>query len=164
MGIEWRVVLAVETKFKLKIAHRNMVLGRKSQEDLMFKPSPPSVDQILDDLKAAESDYPVFSLNPNVLSDSSEANQLTDAEKNYKEVIAFVSQEKRISNLQGKIAKDFDILTGSQNELEAVLKEVADQFELTKEVRAKIPNQIVKAGENRSENSEVNSDISEDLC
>merc|ERR1719312_518393 len=146
------------------IAHRNMVFGRKSQEDLMVKPSPPSVDQILDDLKAAESDDPVFSLNPNVLSDSSEANRISDAEKNYEEVIAFVSPEKRISNLQGKIAKDFDILTGSQNELEAVLKEVADQFELTKEVRAKIPSQIVKSGENKSENSEVNSDISEDLC
>ena len=141
-----------------------MVFGRKSQEDVLVKPSPPSVDQILDDLKVAESDDPVFSLNPNVLNDNSEETQLSDAEKNYKEVIAFVAQEKKISQLQGKISKGFDTLTGSHKEVEAVSKEVADQLEFIKEKRAKIPSQ--KVGDKEISDSEkVKADSSdEDLC
>ena len=77
-----------------------MVFGRKAVEESLVKPSPPSVDQILEDLKRADPGDPVFSLNPNTVTDVADEDTETDAEKNYKDVLAYVAEEKKITKLQ----------------------------------------------------------------
>ena len=114
-----------------------MVFGRKTTEDTLVKPTPPNVDKILEDLKRAEPEDPVFTLSPSVLAEVEEKAE-TDADKNYSDVIAYVAKEKQITSLQEKIFSGFDILQNSQKELEAVSNEVAEQLDNIKKERRKI--------------------------
>ena len=115
-----------------------MVFGRKAVEDTSVKPTPPTVDQILEDLKRAEPEDPVLTFSPSVLIDSEDKAE-TDADKNYSDVIAYVAQEKQINKLQGKLFSGFDILRNSHKDLETVSKEVCEQLENIKKERQKIP-------------------------
>ena len=114
-----------------------MVFGRKSAEDTLVKPTPPNVDKILEDLKRAEPEDPVFTLSPSVLAEVEEKAE-TDADKNYSDVIAYVAKEKQITSLQEKISSGFDILQSSQKDFESVSNEVAEQLEQIKKERQKI--------------------------
>ena len=135
-----------------------MVFGRKATEDTLVKPCPPSVDQILEDLKSAEPEDPVFTLNPSLLTEVS-LNTETDADRNYSDVIAYVAKEKQINNLQEKLFSGFDILQKTQKELETASNEVAEQLDNIKKERLKINVRIdFNTEESLAEES------SEDLC
>ena len=135
-----------------------MVFGRKATEDTLVKPCPPNVDQILEDLKSAEPEDPVFTLNPSLLTEVS-LNTETDADRNYSDVIAYVAKEKQINNLQEKLFSGFDILQKTQKELETASNEVAEQLDNIKKERLKINVRI----DSNTEESLVE-DSSEDLC
>ena len=137
-----------------------MVFGRKSAEDTLVKPTPPNVDKILEDLKRAEPEDPVFTLSPSVLAEVEEKTE-TDADKNYSDVIAYVAKEKQITGLQEKISSGFDILQSSQKDFESVSNEVAEQLENIKKERQKINTKSNPKPESRPV-GEVGSD--EDLC
>ena len=112
-----------------------MVFSRKVDDNLV-KPSPPNVEQILEDLKSADPEDPVFTLNPDILNQAESSE--SDSDKNYKSVLAYVAQEKKITKLQDKISQDFDTLVGAQKELESVSTEVASQLDNIKKERASI--------------------------
>ena len=135
-----------------------MVFGRKATEDTLVKPCPPNVDQILEDLKSAEPEDPVFTLNPSLLTEVS-FNTETDADRNYSDVIAYVAKEKQINNLQEKLFSGFDILQNTQKDLETASNEVAEQLDNIKKERLKINVRI----DSNTEESLVE-DSSEDLC
>jgi len=135
-----------------------MVFGRKATEDTLVKPCPPNVDQILEDLKSAEPEDPVFTLNPSLLTEVS-LNTETDADRNYSDVIAYVAKEKQINNLQEKLFSGFDILQNTQKELETASNEVAEQLDNIKKERLKINVRI----DSNTEES-LAEDSSEDLC
>ena len=135
-----------------------MVFGRKATEDTLVKPCPPNVDQILEDLKSAEPEDPVFTLNPSLLTEVS-LNTETDADRNYSDVIAYVAKEKQINNLQEKLFSGFDILQKTQKELETASNEVAEQLDNIKKERLKINVRI----DSNTEES-LAEDSSEDLC
>ena len=135
-----------------------MVFGRKATEDTLVKPCPPNVDQILEDLKSAEPEDPVFTLNPSLLTEVS-FNTETDADRNYSDVIAYVAKEKQINNLQEKLFSGFDILQKTQKELETASNEVAEQLDNIKKERLKINVRI----DSNTEES-LAEDSSEDLC
>ena len=134
-----------------------MVFGRKATEDTLVKPTPPNVEKILEDLKKAESEDPVFTLSPSVLSQVEDKVE-TDADKNYSDVIAYVAKEKQINHLQKKIFSGFETLQNSQKELETVSNEVAEQLGNIKKERQKI--NVVS--DPKLEVAEASSD--EDLC
>ena len=134
-----------------------MVFGRKATEDTLVKPTPPNVEKILEDLKKAESEDPVFTLSPSVLSQVEDKPE-TDADKNYSDVIAYVAKEKQINHLQKKIFSGFETLQNSQKELETVSNEVAEQLGNIKKERQKIN----VASDPKLEVAEASSD--EDLC
>ena len=135
-----------------------MVFGRKATEDTLVKPCPPNVDQILEDLKSAEPEDPVFTLNPSLLTEVS-FNTETDADRNYSDVITYVAKEKQINNLQEKLFSGFDILQKTQKELETASNEVAEQLDNIKKERLKINVRI----DSNTEES-LAEDSSEDLC
>ena len=135
-----------------------MVFGRKATEDTLVKPCPPNVDQILEDLKSAEPEDPVFTLNPSLLTEVS-LNTETDADRNYSDVIAYVAKEKQINNLQEKLFSGFDILQNTQKELETASNEVAEQLDNIKKERLKINVRV----DSKTEESPAE-DSSEDLC
>ena len=134
-----------------------MVFGRKATEDTLVKPTPPNVEKILEDLKKAESEDPVFTLSPSVLSQVEDKVE-TDADKNYSDVIAYVAKEKQINHLQKKIFSGFETLQNSQKELETVSNEVAEQLGNIKKERQKVN----VASDPKLEVAEASSD--EDLC
>ena len=142
-----------------------MVFGRKqTATEAVIKPSPPSIDQILEDLKKAESDDPVFRLNPSKLVETEAVNP--EAERNYREVTEYTGRERQISQLQEKIVEGFDTLVSSQKELESLSSSVADQLEIIKKERSKIDLKTAEAtagvGESGDKASEEES--GEDLC
>ena len=136
-----------------------MVFGRKATEDTLVKPTPPNVDKILEDLKRAEPEDPVFTLSPSVLSEVEDKAE-SDADKNYSDVITYVAKEKQINNLQEKIFSGFDTLQNSQKELESVSNEVAEQLGNIKKERQKIT--VTSDPKPEVCPAEANSD--EDLC
>ena len=136
-----------------------MVFGRKATEDTLVKPSSPNVDKILEDLKRAEPEDPVFTLSPSVLSEVEDKAE-TDADKNYSDVITYVAKEKQINNLQEKIFSGFETLQNSQKELETVSNEVAEQLGNIKKERQKIT--VTSDPKPEICLAEANSD--EDLC
>ena len=146
-----------------------MVFGRKALEDTLVKPSPPTVDQILEDLKCADPEDPVYTLDPNNLTEAATEETESDAEKNYSDVIAYVAKEKGLNNLQEKIFADFDTLLNSQKELQTVSGQVAEQLENIKKKRREVSQKVtqdinkVKATSAPLQVSSLSSS-SEDLC
>merc|ERR1712126_547039 len=138
-------------------------------EESLVKPSPPSVDQILEDLKKADPEDPVFSLNPNTVTDVADEDTETDAERNYKDVLAYVAEEKKITKLQGKIFEDFETLLSSQKDFEKVSSEVADKLDNLKKERQKIsssnagPDPLTTESRGKL-NSNIEDSDEEDLC
>ena len=144
-----------------------MVFGRKvTAEEACLKPSPPSVDQILEDLKAADPDDPVFRLNPSKLAeDNEDSDETKDYEKNFRDVTEYVSQEKIIIQLQDRIQQGFDNLVSSQQELESVSASVASQLETIKKERSKIDlGERQESGDKKKESSVKDCSDEEDLC
>ena len=144
-----------------------MVFGRKvTSEESCPKPSPPSVDQILEDLKAADPDDPVFRLNPSKLAeeDSGESENL-DYEQNFRDVSEYVSKEKIIVQLQDRIQQGFENLVSSQQELESVSASVASQLETIKKERSKVDlGSRPDTGKKEEETSAKDCSDGEDLC
>ena len=132
-----------------------MVFGYKPSEDTLQKPTPPNIDQILEDLQSADCQDPIFTLNPGqVLKEDSG----TGPSKIYEEVTAYVSKEKEISLLQEKITSGFESLVSSQGKLKEASAEIDHKLTKIKETR----KQISVAP--RQEDSQTEESAEEDLC
>jgi len=81
----------------------------------------------LRDLQTAEPDDPVYTLNPTLTRDIIEEDPESEVNKNYSDVIGYVSKEKKLKQLQEKVNSGFDSLVSSQKELEKVTSEVQSQ-------------------------------------
>ena len=112
-----------------------MVFGSKPSEDILQKPAPPNIDQILEDLNNADRQDPIFTLNPEEVfkEDSS-----SEASKVYEEVTAFVSKEKQISLLQEKITAGFELVVSSQGQLKEASVEIDQKLSKIKSSRKEI--------------------------
>ena len=140
-----------------------MVFGRKSE---LVKPSPPSVEQILEDLQTAESDDPVYTVSTNVARDIIEEDPDSDVNKNYLSVIDYLSNQKKLKQLEVKVNTGFESLESSQRDLEKLTSEVEELLRNIKETRNKVAEEIPKGKscaatatvEEKAEESE------EDLC
>ena len=140
-----------------------MVFGRKAAP---AKPSPPTIDQILEDLKSAEPDDPVYTLNPTLTSDIIEEDPESEPNKNYSDVIGYVAKVKKLNNLQEKVTSGFDSLVSSKKELEKVTSEVEGQLNSIKEARNKLGIEIIPGivSEKSVIGSKVEEESEEDLC
>ena len=132
-----------------------MVFGYKPSEDTLQKPAPPNIEQILEDLQNADSQDPIFTLNPTeVLKEDS----TSEASNIYEEVTAYVSKEKEIALLQGKITTGFESLVSSQGKLKKASAEIDHKLTRLKEDRKKI------SVAPRQENPQTEESSEEDLC
>jgi len=140
-----------------------MVFGRKAE---LVKPSPPTVEQILEDLQTAESDDPVYTVSTNIARDIIEEDPESDVNKNYLSVIDYSNNQKKLKQLEVKVNTGFEALESSQRDLEKLTSEVEEQLSNIKETRNKVAEDIPKdkssvvavTVEEKAEESE------EDLC
>ena len=132
-----------------------MVFGYKPSEDILQKPAPPNIDQILEDLKNADRQDPIFTLNPGEVfkEDSS-----SEASKVYEEVTAYVSKEKQISLLQENITAGFESLVTSQGKLKEASAEIDQKLSKIKSSRKEI------SVTPKREDPETEESAEEDLC
>jgi len=141
-----------------------MVFGRKTEP---IKPAPPTVDKILEDLQSAEPDDPVYTFNTTLTRDIIEEDPDSEVNKNYAAVVDYVSKQKKLKQLEGKVNSGFETLVSSQKELEKLTSEVECQLGDIKEARDKLvetelpsdkTSRVTVTVEERAEESE------EDLC
>ena len=140
-----------------------MVFGRKAE---LVKPSPPTVEQILEDLQTAEWDDPVYTVSTNIARDIIEEDPESDVNKNYLSVIDYSNNQKKLKQLEVKVNTGFEALESSQRDLEKLTSEVEEQLSNIKETRNKVAEDIPKdkssvvavTVEEKAEESE------EDLC
>ena len=140
-----------------------MVFGRKETPQ---KPSPPSVDQILEDLQAADADDPIYTLNPTLNREVIEADPDSDVNRNYCDVLEFVSKEKRLKQLKESINFGFDQLVSSQKVLTESTTEVENQLKNIKVKRSEIGKDLVKniSKEDKVTLEEKIQEFEDDLC
>jgi len=140
-----------------------MVFGRKETTQ---KPSPPSVDQILEDLQAADADDPIYTLNPTLNREVIEADPDSDVNRNYCDVLEFVSKEKRLKQLKESINFGFDQLVSSQKVLTESTTEVENQLKNIKVKRSEIGKDLVKniSKEDKVTLEEKIQEFEDDLC
>jgi len=124
-----------------------MVFGRKKSL-VPTRPVPPNIDQILEDLKSAGPEDPVFLLNPGLteelLEDAPETadkqgdvteEDLADPNFLYHKVIEYVSAGGKVEELSQRIICGFDTLLASKRELEELTEQVKCQVEEAKRRR-----------------------------
>jgi len=140
-----------------------MVFGRKETTQ---KPSPPSVDQILEDLQAADADDPIYTLNPTLNREVIEADPDSDVNRNYCDVLEFVSKEKRLKQLKESINFGFDQLVSSQKVLTQSTTEVENQLKTIKVKRSEIGKDLDKSisKEDKVTLEEKIQEFEDDLC
>lgn len=102
-----------------------MVFGRKVAEPV--RPSPPTVDQILEDLKSADPLDPVYTLSKQLLggliNEDSEGDDLSNPNVLYRKVSEYVASADKLDELSTTISQGTDSLTQSHqvdNRLEVV--------------------------------------------
>merc|ERR1712228_531674 len=139
------------------------VFGRKETPQ---KPSPPSVDQILEDLQAADPDDPIYTLNPTLNREVIEADPDSDVNRNYCDVLEFVSKEKRLKQLKENINFGFDQLVSSQKVLTESTTEVENQLKNIKVKRGEIGNDLDESisKEDKVTLEEKIQEFEDDLC
>jgi len=125
-----------------------MVFGRK-KSIVPTRPVPPNIDQILEDLKSAGAEDPVFLLNPGLteelLENSPEKtikeggvvteDDLGDPNFLYHKVIEYISGGGKVEQLSQRITSGFDTLLASKRELENLTEQVKCQVEEAKRRR-----------------------------
>jgi len=124
-----------------------MVFGRKKSL-VPTRPVPPNIDQILEDLKSAGPEDPVFLLNPGLteelLEDAPQTadkqgdvteEDLADPNFLYHKVIEYVSAGGKVEELSQRIICGFDTLLASKRELEELTEQVKCQVEEAKRRR-----------------------------
>lgn len=134
-----------------------MVFGRKSAP---VKPSPPTVEEILEDLAAARPEDPVYTLNPSVTRDIVEEDSESEVNQNFAKVLDYISKEKKLEKLREKVGKGFENLVSSQNELDQLTSEVQSQLENIKFARKRL--EVKRTEHNLPTASEEDAD--HDLC
>ena len=138
-----------------------MVFGRKKAAvETIEKPQPPNVEEILEDLREAGAEDPVFTLNPSLQSENSESDIEKEVKQNYSDVTEYLNKEKKIIELRKKISTGFITLEASQKDLEKISVEVATSLENIRQDREKSQESEVAIPTNESAESESE----EDLC
>ena len=145
----------VEGLLLLQISDQTMVFGHKQSEDTLQKPALPNISQVIEDLRNADPQDPIFTLNPGELL---KEESTSEASKIYEEVTAYVSKEKQIADLQEKITSGFDCLVTAQGKLKQASAEVEQKLSKIKEDR-KLISVAPRTEESQSEQSSE-----EDLC
>ena len=138
-----------------------MVFGRKSE---LIKPSPPTVDKILEDLQIAESDDPVYTASTSIARDIIEEDPDSDVNKNYLSVIDYLTNQKKLRQLEVKVITGFESLESSQKDLEKLTSEVEEQLGNIKETRNKVAEEIPKDKSSTVTVEEKAEESEDDLC
>lgn len=124
-----------------------MVFGRKKSLG-PSRPVPPSVDQILDDLRSTTQSDPVFQLNPGLTEELVETapelllgdrevtrEDLEDPNILYQKVVEYVAAGTKVEQLSQRITSGLDTLLKSQSELEGLTEKVKGQLVETRNKR-----------------------------
>ena len=119
--------------------------------------------QNVEDLKSAEPDDPVYTLNPTRTRDIIEEDPESKVNKNYSDVIGYVAKEKEIKQLEVKVNSGFETLVSSLKELEKVTSEVQSQLSNIKEARNKLGVEVPTDNTSQVEHR-VEEESEEDLC
>ena len=140
-----------------------MVFGRKKAAvETREKPQPPNVEEILEDLREAGAEDPVFALNPSLQSENSESDIEKEVKQNYSDVTEYLNKEKKILELRRKISTGFNTLESSQKDLEKISVEVATSLENIRQDREKSQESEAEVAIPANESAESESE--EDLC
>jgi len=166
-----------------------MVFGRKKSVT-PARPVPPTVDQILEDLRTTSDTDPVYNkLDQGLLQEIIETpaekegevteDDLGDPNILYQKVVEYISTGNKVDTLGERIRTGYDTLLNSQKELEQLTQEVRCQVEDTRK-RSNVLGQVEEikqhlelehrtaaaAGvtEELLENPETEEDSDTDLC
>ena len=108
-----------------------MVLGRKSP--IVERPSPPGVDEILEDLQNAKDSDPVYALSRELLGgllvEGGDGQDLNDPDVFYRKVTEYIETADRLDLLSIKISAGTDSLVQSHQELKDLSKEIQGKLE-----------------------------------
>jgi len=95
-------------------------------------PKPPTVDQLLDDLKSADLNDPVYNLSSDILGglidEGGKGDDLSDPNVLYNKVIEYVGSAGVIDQLCTKISRGTDALEESHQELKKLAEEVQNNL------------------------------------
>ena len=133
-----------------------MVFGHKQSEDTLQKPALPNISQVIEDLQNADPQDPIFTLNP---GEFLKEESTSEASKIYEEVTAYVSKERQIADLQGKITSGFDCLVSAQGKLKQASAEVEQKLSKIKEDR-----KLISVSPRPEERLQSEQSSEEDLC
>lgn len=105
------------------------------------RPRPPSVEEILEDLKAADPEDPVYALNQELTRDLVEqfseegeaASDLTNPHVLYRKVIQYVASADQLSALSKEVTRGVDSLVASHDSLKELEAEVKGQVRAIRE-------------------------------
>lgn len=125
-----------------------MVFGRKVVAS-PARPSPPSVDEILEDLKAADPSDPVYTLNQELTrdlvdqspEDGESSSDLSNPSVLYSKVIEYVAAADRLTALSQEVSLGVDSLVASHQSLKELEAEVKDQVQAIREANSRGVNQ-----------------------
>jgi len=108
-------------------------------------PRPPTVDQLLDDLKSADLHDPVYNLSRDILGglidEEGKGGDLADPNVLYNKVIEYVGSAGDIDQLCTKISRGTDALEESHQELKKLAEEVQNNLKGIKDPGAGKPFQ-----------------------
>lgn len=115
-----------------------MVFGRKIASS-PARPRPPSVEEILEDLKAARPEDPVYAHNQELTRDLvdniSEEGESGESNPHvlYKKVIEYVAAADQLAILSQEVTSGVDSLVASHDSLKELEAEVKDQVKAIRE-------------------------------
>lgn len=154
-----------------------MVFGRKSRGP--DKPNPPDVELILEDLKAADYNDPVYALSTDLigglLHEEAEEDDLSNPNVLYRKVVEYVGTAERLNDLGEDIAQKTKSLVESHQDLKNLASEVQKRLENIKNIPSveevipvlvptladKEENQSLQSGDQQTSQQ---SEGEEDLC
>jgi len=151
-----------------------MVFGRKKSV-VPARPVPPTVDQILEDLRTTGDQDPVYSLNQGLLDQLVEVDtgekegevtqeDLGDPNILYQKVVEYVNAGGKVDQLAERIRSGFETLLTSQKELEELTEQVKTRVEDTRK-RSNVTTANKKRNRPADELEENNRESEEsDLC
>jgi len=113
-----------------------MVFGGKASARPKL-PQPPTVDQLLEDLKAADLNEPVYNLSRELLGglidESEKEEDLSDPNLLYKKVVEYVGSADSLEKLGTKISQETKALQESHQDLKKLAEEVQNNLKRIKD-------------------------------
>ncbi|XP_053178693.1 UPF0449 protein C19orf25 homolog [Scomber japonicus] len=105
----------------------NIVSKSKKRVVLPSRPTPPTVDQILEDISRAKPNDPVFTVLEKTGQDSPRSSSPSDADQRFQQCREFLELNERLQAARERLLQQRDELRASGEQLQADVTEVKGQ-------------------------------------